>query len=423
MAKRPGAVLGGAALASVGTAVAGIAGSAAALRSPSVVRRLNGWAAGRLTDTQRADRHAAILPTPIPGPGFYAHPGALTDRVNGELVRNQQVLPRIPLPGTVIQRFMVRSTDTAGNAVPVTATLIEPHRPWRGSGARPVVVRNQPINSLGLKAAPSFRIERGVYVDVPPLLPLLLARNYAVLIPDHEGPRMAYSAGVMAAHAVLDSVRGMRSISPDLVESPMVMDGYSGGAIATVWAAQEQPTYAPELRFNGAVAGGTPTDYALLYRSMNGALGSGLFAAATIGQAREYPTMVELFGDFAFYMTTLIKDLSQPPLAAAGMARIDLDVLAAFPEPFESEIAQSVIAANKPGGAAPTMPTLLYHGTKDRFLGDQFIPEEGVLELVDSWRAKGASVDYLPVPGEHLIAAGWAMPSVLRWMRSALGDQ
>ncbi|MBA0046614.1 lipase family protein [Mycobacteroides sp. LB1] len=422
MATKPVAVLGGTALAGVGAAVAGIAGTATALRSPSVVRRLNSWAARRLTAAQRADRHAAILPTPIPGPGFYSDPGDLSDRANGEIVRKQYVRPRVPIPGATIHRFMVRSTDTAGNAVPVTATLIEPNRPWRGAGARPVVVRNQPINSLGLKAAPSYRIERGLYVDVPPLLPLLLAKNYAVLIPDHEGPRMAYSAGIMAAHAVLDSVRGMRRISADLVESPMVMDGYSGGAIATVWAAQEQPAYAPELRFRGAVAGGTPTDYALLYRRMNGALGSGLFAAATIGQAREYPSMVELFDDFAFYVTTLIKDLPQPPLAAAGIARIDLDVLAAIPEPFESEIAQDVIAANKPGATAPTMPILLYHGTKDKFLGDQFIPEEGVLELAASWRSKGATVDYLPVPGEHLIAAGWAMPSVLRWMRSALGD-
>ncbi|ALR13631.1 lipase [Mycobacteroides saopaulense] len=422
MARSPMAVLGGTALASVGTAVAGVAGSAAALRSPAVLRRLNSWAARRLTDEQRADRHAAILPTPIPGLDFYSSPGDLTGHVNGEVVRRQYVLPRVPLPGTTIERFMVRSTDTAGNSVPVTATLIEPSRPWRGPGARPVVVRNQPINSLGFKAAPSYRIERGMYIDVPPLAPLLLARNYAVLIPDHEGPRMAYSAGIMAAHAVLDSVRGMQRLRTDLLESPMVMDGYSGGAIATVWAAQEQPTYAPELRFSGAVAGGTPTDYALLYRSMNAALGSGLFAAATIGQAREYPGMMELFGDFAFYMATRIKDLPQPALAAAGVARIDLDVLAAIPAPFDSEIAQDVIAANKPGASAPIMPVLLYHGSRDRFMGDQFIPEEGATELAESWRSQGAMVDYLPVPGEHLIAAGWAMPSVLRWIRSALGD-
>ncbi|CPU64339.1 Putative lipase [Mycobacteroides abscessus] len=31
-------------------------------------------------------------------------------------------------------------------------------------------------------------------------------------------------------------------------------------------------------------------------------------------------------------------------------------------------------------------------------------------------------VDYLPVPGEHMSAAGWAMPRVLRWMRDVLGD-
>ena len=36
------------------------------------------------------------------------------------------------------------------------------------------------------------------------------------------------------------------------------------------------------------------------------------------------------------------------------------------------------------------------------------------------WRAWGATVDYLPVPGEHMIAAGWAMPKVFRWIRSTL---
>ncbi|GED98818.1 putative lipase [Gordonia crocea] len=375
-----------------------------------------------MTDAQRADRHAAILPTPLAKPTFYADPGDLAGYAPGEIIRTEVVRPRIPLPGTVVHRFMVRSTDTAGNAVPVTATLIEPTRPWPGDGPRPVVVRNQPINSLGLKAAPSYRIAHRAYVDVPPLLPLLLARRYAVLIPDHEGPRMAYSAGVMAAHAVLDSVRGFNRLRPELAESPSVITGYSGGAIATVWAAQEQPAYAPELTFRGAAAGGTPTDFNLLLRSMNGKLGSGLFAAATIGQAREYPQMTELFSDFGFYLATRVRDLPQPPLAAAGVARLDLSLLADDPEPFDSEVAQAVIAANKPGATAPAMPVMLYHGSPSRWVGDQFIPEEGVLELADRWRARGTAVDYLPVPGEHLIAAGWAIPGVMRWINRSLQD-
>lgn len=59
-------------------------------------------------------------------------PGDLAGRVNGEVIRQQYVRPRLPVPGASVQRFMVRSTNTAGDAVPVTATLIEPKRPWRG---------------------------------------------------------------------------------------------------------------------------------------------------------------------------------------------------------------------------------------------------------------------------------------------------
>ncbi|OBJ70201.1 hypothetical protein A5643_01010 [Mycobacterium sp. 1274756.6] len=184
-----------------------------------MIRRLNDWASNRLPDEQNANRHAAILPTPIANKGFYSAPGDLSALANGEIVRVEPVSPRLPILGAAAHRFMVRCTDTAGHAVPVTATLIEPHRPWRGSGPRLVVVRNQPINSLGLKSAPSYQIAHGVYVDVPSLLPLLLARNYAVLLPDHEGPRMAYSAGRMAGHVVLDSVRGMRTLRPELAES------------------------------------------------------------------------------------------------------------------------------------------------------------------------------------------------------------
>lgn len=136
MATKPKAVLGGTAWAGAAAAVAGIAGTATALRSPAVVRRLNNWAARKLTDAQRADRLAAILPTPIPGPSFYSEPDDLTSRANGEIVRTHRVFPRIPLPGLTIQRFMVRSTDTAGNAVPVTATLIEPNRPWWSATSR-----------------------------------------------------------------------------------------------------------------------------------------------------------------------------------------------------------------------------------------------------------------------------------------------
>jgi hypothetical protein len=40
------------------------------------------------------------------------------------------------------------------------------------------------------------------------------------------------------------------------------MMGYSGGAIATEWASELAPSYAPTLRIIGAAAGGVPVDFA-----------------------------------------------------------------------------------------------------------------------------------------------------------------
>src|SRR5690625_6341346 len=117
MAKMPSTVLRAAALAGMGTAIATVAGPAAALRSPTVIRRLNDWAQRRLTDAQRADRHAAILPTPIAKTGFYAPAGDLAVCGNGDIQRAERVSPRLPMPGAHVHRFMVRSTDTAGKAV------------------------------------------------------------------------------------------------------------------------------------------------------------------------------------------------------------------------------------------------------------------------------------------------------------------
>ncbi|SLC84605.1 inactive lipase [Mycobacteroides abscessus subsp. massiliense] len=69
-----------------------------------------------------------------------------------------------------------------------------------------MVVRNQAINSLGLKFTPSYRLTHLWYRDNPPMFPFLSAQNYAVLFPDHEGPRMSYAAGKMAGHALLAAI-------------------------------------------------------------------------------------------------------------------------------------------------------------------------------------------------------------------------
>jgi predicted esterase len=74
-----------------------------------------------------------------------------------------------------------------------------------------------------------------------------------------------------------------------------------------------------------------------------------------------------------------------------------------------------VIAANRPGADAPTVPVALFHGSASKWIGDRFIPEAGVTALIEQWRSKGADVHYEPVAGDHFIGAMTGLPFVLRW--------
>ncbi|NLV79706.1 MAG: triacylglycerol lipase [Rhodococcus sp.] len=365
-----------------------------------------------------------ILPTPITDDPFFDRPGDLAAHPVGAVLRERptrmRALPASVVPHTA-QQFMVRSTDSTGRPIPVTATLVLPRTPWHG-GPRPVVVYNMAIDSLGARCTPSYRmVHEAVDIDVPPMLPILLARGWAVLVPDHQGPHMAYAAGPLAGHAVLDSVRGMRSVAPELAESPLAMTGYSGGAIATGWAAQLQPTYAPDVQFTGAAAGGLPADLALLRTTLNGQLGSGLFLAATMGLAREYPQLLVLANPLvAVAAASPLKDQCTIVLAAAGAAMIPVESFTTVPDPFDEPVVRQVLDANRLGGQIPQAPMYLYHGSSQVFLGDEFIPESGVIAVQQKWCAGGANVTYVPVWGEHLTAAVAGAPGMMEWIADRL---
>ncbi|KQU06519.1 lipase [Rhodococcus sp. Leaf7] len=385
-----------------------------------LTQRVDRFAAGRITPEMLADPYGAIQPTPITGDRFFAAPSG--DLVPGVPVRDRTAGGILPRPRTTVRQFMVGSTDALGRSVAVTATLMEPRRPWRGRGSRPVVVHNVAIDSLGTRATPSYRIVHGIGQDFPTVVPLWLQRGYAVLIPDHQGPRMAYAEGTMAGHAVLDSIRGLLAFDATYAASPIVLYGYSGGAIATAWAAQLHPTYAPELDLRGAVAGGSPVDVGLLRETMNGTLGSGLFGAAIIGMAREHPALVEQFSPTGLALASMIKDLSVVPLALGGLARLRLERFSVDPGVFDSDTARAVIDANTAGRNAPTIPVAFYHGASTPRFADRWIPEQGVLDLVESWRGLGASVEYHPVFGDHFVGALSGLPYAMRWVADRFRD-
>lgn len=89
----------------------------------------------------------------------------------------------------------------------------------------------------------------------------------------------SYTAGLQAGHAVLDSLRAVRSFTPGGITAanPVELYGYSGGGQATGWGAELPPSYAPEITLTGRATGGTPADPEA--RFLDGGLFAGFEAA------------------------------------------------------------------------------------------------------------------------------------------------
>lgn len=80
-------------------------------------------------------------------------------------------------------------------------------------------------------------------------------------------------------------------------DSRVGLAGYSGGGMATAWAAALAPVYAPELPIVGAAYGGAPMDLALMAEGLGYSRphpAFGLAFAAAVGLNREYPEAIRM---------------------------------------------------------------------------------------------------------------------------------
>ncbi|KAK6600127.1 hypothetical protein H4I96_07453 [Botrytis cinerea] len=123
-----------------------------------------------------------------------------------------------------------------------------------------------------------------------------LNQGWIVNLPDYEGLESAFTSGIQAGQATLDSVRAALS-SGDLTsissQAEYQMWGYSGGSLASEWAAELQPSYAPELNFKGTALGGLVPNITSVMLSSNKGLFTGLIPAGVIGLTNGYPVLKE----------------------------------------------------------------------------------------------------------------------------------
>jgi hypothetical protein len=132
---------------------------------------------------------------------FYAQdrPEVLRAHPPGTVLRSREVAlggAGVPILGRAWQ-LAYRSNDSKGRAITAVATLVVPLTPYQGK--RPLVSYQMAIDALGTQCNPSYTMRTGTQKEMPSVVRLLDA-GWAVVVPDFEGPRMAYTAGLVAAH-------------------------------------------------------------------------------------------------------------------------------------------------------------------------------------------------------------------------------
>lgn len=163
--------------------------------------------------------------------------------------------------------ILYRTTDSQYKPTWAVTTLLIPNNTVYGSSDK-LLSYQIPYDSADLDASPSYAMYSGELSDVT----AALGRGLYVNVPDYEGPLASFTAGVMSGHATIDSIRAVLASGFGLAPNGTryAMWGYSGGALASEWAAELQVQYASELDFAGAALGGLTPNITSVLSAVSG---------------------------------------------------------------------------------------------------------------------------------------------------------
>ncbi|MFJ1704861.1 lipase family protein [Kitasatospora sp. NPDC088346] len=230
---------------------------------------------------------------------FYTYDGnvPLASLAPGTVLKTRTLayhLVGLPTPVKAIQ-LLYRTTDAQGRPAANVTTVV---RSLTGDGSRAVSYQSF-YDSLNPQDSPSRAVAGNLTLGglIPNaealfLVPLL-AQGYNLVIPDTEGQSADFAAGPEYGTNTLDSIRAAtRSADTGMnADTAFGLMGYSGGAIATNWAAALAPSYAPDVngRLVGFTEGGLLVDPAHNLRYVDGSLvWSGVIPMAVIGVSRSF---------------------------------------------------------------------------------------------------------------------------------------
>ncbi|AVH22628.1 lipase family protein [Nocardia cyriacigeorgica] len=352
----------------------------------------------------------------------------------GTVIRSRAV--QVAWFGRIPQRvqawqLLYRTADRQGTAEVALTTVLLPYGA-DPADARPLVSFQCAIDAVASSCFPSYALRRGarVFGAIPqleyPLIAYALARGWAVSVPDHEGMRGHFGAGREPGYRTLDGIRAALSFTPLGLSAgtPVGLWGYSGGGLATVWAAEVATGYAPEINLVGAVAGSPVGDPAAAFVRLNASAYAGFAAVYTAGLRRAYPELAPMLADRLYprYLRLLAEAESRTTFALlarfAGRS-IDRHSDGGIAELVRLPQLRTIFDDIRPGATAPEIPMLILQA-----IPDEVISVADVDALVARYRAAGAEVHYLRDRlALHLPLEFLGAPTMADWLGDRLAGR
>ncbi|MCV7179871.1 lipase family protein [Mycolicibacterium sphagni] len=364
-------------------------------------------------------------PLPVDDP-FYQPPGGFEHADPGTVLRSRDV--ELGFLGLIPQRvratqLLYRTTDH--NRLPqatVTTVLIPT---GHANQVRNVVSYQCAIDAVAARCFPSYALRRharslGSIAQLEYLLiAAALAEGWVVSVPDHEGPDGMWGAPFEPGYAVLDGLRATLGFERFglAADNKIGLWGYSGGGLASAWAAEVHAEYAPELNVVGAVLGSPVGDLGHTFRRLNGSYLAALPALVVSALAKTYPDLNRVIEQNATEEgLALLRRLERMTTAEAviRLFRTDMDDLVRPPldEVLAMPEVQYVFENIKLGKATPDLPVLIVQAVHD-----SVIAVEDIDDLAHTYAMGGAQVTYhRDMFSEHMLLHPMSAPMTLRWL-------
>jgi len=236
--------------------------------------------------TNSSSSSAPLPPSQDP---WYTAPANYENTAPGTILRVRAVpaLARVAANTSAAYQLLYRSTNSRYKPTFGVTTFFVPFAN-ASSSKSPLLSYQIPYDSADVDSSPSYTMYSGVNPDIT----TALGKGWFVNVPDYEGPLASFVAGVQSGHSTLDSIRAVLSAGLGLPDcAKYAMWGYSGGALASEWAAELAVQYAPEMEFAGAALGGLTPNVTNVLLTVDGTFEAGLIPAGILGLASQWPEL------------------------------------------------------------------------------------------------------------------------------------